>query len=88
MKIYHEWSEKDDIKALYIYLYGNEHLPYSYAQIAEEIRVYPFNLNLRVLSLEESDHCYSFLVSDQSNRIFELYSDLTQPELLLSSFGL
>jgi hypothetical protein len=79
MKIYH-------LKALYINLYGKDHLPLSYTQIAEEIGVNVFNLNLRVLSFKESSFCYSFQVSHHSGSIFASHTNPNQPELLSYAF--
>jgi hypothetical protein len=88
MKIYKEWSEKDNLKALYIYLYGKEHMPVLYTQIAEEIGVNVFNLNMRVLSFKETSFCHSYQVSHHSGNNFASLTNLKQPELLLYAFGI
>ncbi len=85
-KIYHEWAIKDDLKALYIYLYGKEYLPFTYDQIAEEIGVYAFNLNMRVLSFKRSSYCDSYQISYQSTDVFTSHSCSKQPELLFSAY--
>jgi len=85
-KIYHEWTEDDDKKALYISLFEKEYLPYTKKQIADKIGVYVFSLNLRVLEFQGKDNCNSYLISPISGYGSLKYSFYNQSDLLFLAF--
>lgn len=85
-KIYHEWTENDNKKALYISLFENEYLPYTKKRIADLIGVYIFNLNLRVLEFQGKKNCNSYLITPISGNGSIKCSFSNQSDLLFLAF--
>lgn len=84
----HTWTEKDDLKALYVYLYGSEELPFNNRQIAMMIDTTDASFLMRVGNFQAIDTGSGLThVALQSQRIYEQYHKLPKNELRFKAFG-
>ncbi|GAP22621.1 hypothetical protein [Leptolinea tardivitalis] len=85
----HSWTEKDDLKALYVYLYGVEELPFNIHQIAMMIDTTDDSLKMRVGNFKAVDTDAGLThVASQSVDVFNKYSKLSKRDLRFKAFGL
>jgi len=83
----YRWSDSDDLAALYLYKFRDDHLPYKRKGIAGSRNLPIGSLNIRIEN-------FRFLggqgglahFSSQSKKIFDQYHNLTEPELRRLAF--
>ncbi len=84
----HKWTEKDDMKALYIYLFGIRDLPFNEHQIAMMIDTTDSSLRMRVENFRNIDTGLGLAnFALQSKSIYDRYHKLLETELRKKAFG-
>lgn len=84
----HTWTKTDDIKALYITLYGYDKIPYSKNDIAEQIGVSNGSLGFRIgnfKAIQGIGKATNF--AKLSKEVYDEYSLLCEPELRKLAFS-
>ncbi len=85
----HSWTEKDDLKALYIYLYDIEDLPFDIHQIAMMIGTTDSCLEMRVENCKAIETGTGLThVAAQTKRVFKKFHNLSKKDLRFEAFGL
>ncbi len=85
----HSWTEKDDLKALYVYLYGVDDLPFNLHQIAMMIDTTDESLNMRVGNFKAIDTGAGLShVAAQSAKVYSNFHKLSKKDLQYKAFGL
>jgi len=84
----HSWTERDDLKALYLYLYGTQGLPFEISQVALQINTTEDSLKMRIGNFKDIDIGAGLShAALQSRRIFKEYHKLSIDELRYKAFG-
>ncbi|MDD3442388.1 MAG: hypothetical protein PHW89_03920 [Sulfurimonas denitrificans] len=84
----HNWQETDDIKVLYIVLYGYENIPYKKNDIAEQIGVTVGSLNYRLGNFKAIQGIGKVThIAKLSKYVYDKYSSLSEQKLLELAFN-
>ena len=83
----HKWKELDDIKVLYITLYGIKNISYSKNDIAKQIGVSLGSLNMRIgnfKAIQGQGKLTNY--AKLSKRVYEKYNSLSETTLKKIAF--
>lgn len=84
----HNWQEDDDIKVLYIVLYGYENIPYKKNDIAEQIGVTVGSLGYRLGNFKAIQGIGKVThVAKLSKYVYNKYNSLNEPKLRELAFN-
>ena len=83
----HQWTESDDIAALYVYKFGVEHLPYTIKEIASRKGIEFGSFRMRIQNFNALDGKGGLdHYAKQSKDIYENYKALSETELRQLAF--
>jgi len=83
----YQWTESDDIAALYVYKFGGEHLPYTIEEIAKKkgIKIGSFKMRIQNFgALDDKGGLNNY--AKQSKAVYERYNTLSEAELRRLAF--
>lgn len=84
----HTWTERDDLKALYLYKFGNDDLELTIKRIADSIGTTEASLKMRIANFQAIDTGSGLdNFARQSEKVFEKYKGLPKSELYKKAFG-
>lgn len=84
----HTWTERDDIKALYLYKYGTDNLSSAIKHIADSIGTSEASLRMRIANFKAIDTGSGLdNFARQSKNVFCKYKNFSRNELYERAFG-
>lgn len=84
----HIWSELDDLKAFYLYKFGNGDLTLTIKRIADSIGTTEASLKMRIANFQAIDTGSGLdNFAKQSKKVFYKYKELSKSELYKKAFG-
>jgi hypothetical protein len=83
----HQWTEGDDLAALYVYKFGVEKLPYSIEDIAARKGIKVSSFRMRILNFQALDDRGGLEnYAKQSKEIYDHYRKLPEADLRRMAF--
>ena len=80
--MHHQWTESDDLAALYVYKFGVGNLPYSQEEIAVRRGIKPGSFAMRIQNFQALDGKGGLdNFARQSKDIYERYQHLSEADL-------
>jgi hypothetical protein len=84
----HDWTESDDLAALYLYKYGNPQRRPTVEDVARDRGMSPASLLMRIANFKAMDGGAGLPNwSQQSEAVYQRYGQLSETELRALAFG-